>query len=96
MGQGTPGGMGKQGGTPGERKSGGDGDKKERKFEPPPPPPRGALRRKSYRWRRRPPCNGAPTMTGLSAPATPVSTLDKSLHFISLTLKSQSPPTPAT
>lgn len=91
MGQGTPGGMGKQGGTPGERKSGGDGDKKERKFEP-----RGALRRKSYRWRRRPPCNGAPTMTGLSAPATPVSTLDKSLHFISLTLKSQSPPTPAT
>lgn len=40
MGQGTPGGMGKQGGTPGERKSGGDGDKKERKFEPPPSPPR--------------------------------------------------------
>uniref|UniRef100_I1QM90 Uncharacterized protein n=1 Tax=Oryza glaberrima TaxID=4538 RepID=I1QM90_ORYGL len=40
MGQRTPGGMGKQGGTPGERKSGGDGDKKERKFEPHPPPPR--------------------------------------------------------
>lgn len=38
MGQGTPGGMGKQGGTPGERKSGGDGDKKERKFEPPAAP----------------------------------------------------------
>jgi 26S proteasome regulatory subunit T2 len=32
--------MGKQGGTPGERKSGGDGDKKDRKFEPPAAPSR--------------------------------------------------------
>jgi 26S proteasome regulatory subunit T2 len=35
MGQGTPGGMDKQGGTPGERKKpGGDGDKKDKKYEP--------------------------------------------------------------
>uniref|UniRef100_I1QDH2 AAA+ ATPase domain-containing protein n=1 Tax=Oryza glaberrima TaxID=4538 RepID=I1QDH2_ORYGL len=40
MGQGTPGGMGKQGGAPGDRKPGGDGDKKDRKFEPPAAPSR--------------------------------------------------------
>ncbi|KAL6649767.1 hypothetical protein ACP70R_013991 [Stipagrostis hirtigluma subsp. patula] len=39
MGQGSPGGMGKQGGLPGDRKPG-DGDKKERKFEPPAAPSR--------------------------------------------------------
>ncbi|KAG8063736.1 hypothetical protein GUJ93_ZPchr0003g17642 [Zizania palustris] len=41
MGQGTPGGMGKQGGLPGDRKPGdGAGDKKDRKFEPPAAPSR--------------------------------------------------------
>ncbi|VAH26027.1 unnamed protein product [Triticum turgidum subsp. durum] len=41
MGQGTPGGMGKQGGAPGDRgKPGGDGDKKDKKFEPPAAPSR--------------------------------------------------------
>ncbi|EEE58887.1 hypothetical protein OsJ_10505 [Oryza sativa Japonica Group] len=42
MGQGTPGGMGKQGGLPGDRKpgDGGAGDKKDRKFEPPAAPSR--------------------------------------------------------
>ncbi|PIA28609.1 hypothetical protein AQUCO_06800045v1 [Aquilegia coerulea] len=38
MGQGTPGGLNKQG-LPGDRKDGGD-NKKEKKFEPPAPPPR--------------------------------------------------------
>ncbi|XP_062215894.1 26S proteasome regulatory subunit 4 homolog [Phragmites australis] len=39
MGQGTPGGMGRQGGLPGDRKPG-DGGKKDRKFEPPAAPSR--------------------------------------------------------
>ncbi|KAI5020516.1 hypothetical protein ZWY2020_045404 [Hordeum vulgare] len=41
MGQGSPGGMGKQGGLPGDRKpgDGAAGDKKDKKFEPPAAPP---------------------------------------------------------
>ncbi|KAG2541454.1 hypothetical protein PVAP13_9NG710400 [Panicum virgatum] len=45
MGQGTPGGMGKQGGLPGDRKPG-DGGKKEKKYEPPAAPSRVGRRQK--------------------------------------------------
>ncbi|RCV45223.1 hypothetical protein SETIT_9G436500v2 [Setaria italica] len=45
MGQGTPGGMGKQGGLPGDRKPG-DGGKKDKKYEPPAAPSRVGRRQK--------------------------------------------------
>ena len=45
MGQGTPGGMGKQGGLPGDRKPG-EGGKKEKKYEPPAAPSRVGRRQK--------------------------------------------------